>query len=666
VKTRGQRPRRDRKPNGGRHPRRPKSGHEASPRTGSNKNPDGGGFRSSVSLMDVGLRVLEALDSPCALRVAMLLEAGDPGALDGSISPLGYDDPVNFFLDRQATSLLAKNEHIPSPYNRRGEALKKFIEAEDRCAETNLRIKALGALGNATRSDVDQAFCLARRKIAEILGPVPTLADLDFRFGPGSSLQVRGDTSVYQKVHSPLECTSSLLPVVSELLGEIPGWHPEGSTVTIEIVPGSRLDTVPKDAKIHRPICVEPLLNGLMQKGIGSYMRECLRAFGLDLDRQDVNQVLAKEAYYRGLATVDFSSASDLIAYMLVLDLLPIDWVEFLERCRSESYTIEGGTYPLNKWSSMGNAYTFELETLIFYALGWGCMKVLGLEPITRAKTSLVNLRVYGDDVIIPTAAFDLFSEVCSHAGFVINDHKSFTCGSFYESCGMDYFRGYLVRPLQWKLEMATVRDLMYAANTVWQMANRLSDLGSVATHLPVGHHVDRLLEAHAWIIQKIPRKLRLTGPPFAGDGHLWCDIGVARPRYRYGGGEHFGAFLCYSTITERPRRVVILPEDAEPDPRKRQVAQPEFTAFATYFCGHSEVDDEERRGREYVLRDDEPPYYPRLRKDVTIPACDKGGSYTIRGSGPLRTVVRSIPVSKWQDLPLPWGDRAIRLCSEW
>jgi hypothetical protein len=601
--------------------------------------------------------VLQALDSPASLRVYLQLQAGDPGALESGFNPDAYDDPVNFFLDRQASALLSKNEHIPSPHDRVEAALKKFIEAEDRCAETNLRIKVLGALGNATRPEVDQAYCLARLKIAEILGEVPTLAELDFRFGPGSNLQVRGDTSPYQKVHSSLECTSSLLPIVSEFLGEFPGWHQEGASVTIEIVPGSRLDTVPKDAKTHRPICVEPLLNGLMQKGIGSYMRERLRSFGLDLDRQEGNQILAREAYHRGLATVDFSSASDLIAYMLVLDLLPMDWVEFLECCRSESYTIEGVSYPFNKWSSMGNAYTFELETLLFYGLAFGCMKALGIKPETNR-----NVRVYGDDVIIPTAAFDLFSEVSSHAGFVINDHKSFARGSFFESCGMDYYRGYLVRPFQWKLEMVTIRDLFYAANTVYQMADRLSDLGSFAGHLPVACHVNRLLEAHAWIIQKIPKKLRLLGPPFAGDGHLWCDRSVANPRYRFGGGEHFGAFLGYRTIAERPRRIAVQDEEGNPE---KGVPEPSFTAYATYFCGFEEAADPEERERGYVLRDVEPPYFPRLRKDETIPASDKGRSYTIRGSGPLREVLRSIPLSEWQDLPLPWSDRAIGLCNE-
>jgi hypothetical protein len=413
--------------------------------------------RMSMEAVKWATQLWESIDTPVSLSLEILLRYGEfEQVVRKTCNPSDYADPLSFFLDYQAVKALSKFPYLDTGIDRRRKAIDNFLAAEVECAKTNDRIRNQNLPERVLppSQDVRKVFYLAARKIASILGPVPSLDALDFRFGPGASFGVRGDTSAFKKLTSPLECSFASSQICSEFLSEFPGWIPEGSTPVLQ-VSGSELSFVPKDAKTDRPICIEPMLNGLMQKGIGSYIRDRLLKFGVNLRRQEINQELARRAYFDGLATVDFQSASDSIAYMLVLDLLPIDWVEFLDISRSPRFYFEGGWYPLQKWSSMGNAYTFELETLIFYALAVSVCTVAGV-PYTTGE----NLHVYGDDVVIPRAAFDLFLEVSTFSGFTINSEKSYVDGNFYESCGADWFMGHNVRPLLLKKRLESREDI--------------------------------------------------------------------------------------------------------------------------------------------------------------------------------------------------------------
>jgi hypothetical protein len=358
---------------------------------------------------------------------------------------------------------------------------------------------------------------------------------MDFRFGPGATFGVRGETSPYNKVIANLECTDALVDGLSEFLEEFPGWISPGQH-TVTVLPGSQLAFVPKDATTDRPICIEPLLNALKQKGIGSWIRGLLRRIGLDLNDQTINQNLARLAVKLGLATVDFASASDTIAYLLVLELLPIEWVMLLDSCRSASFwdKKQGTWVNFHKFSSMGNAYTFELETLIFYALAKATCDELDIKTNIREDIS-----VYGDDVIIPAAAFDLFQEVSEYCGFAINEKKSFKEGIFFESCGHDYFAGEFVRPFLWKHELTKLTSAFYAANTIKRIAKQSSKLRRK-------DGVDAKFRAvYGRAVAGIPGGLRRLGPEGFGDGHLISDFDVATPPLARDGwcGYYFDSF---------------------------------------------------------------------------------------------------------------------------
>lgn len=480
-----------------------------------------------IDVYDVVMRFSMALNTPRSLKLYLLLKNREYSQIASfGVNPIDYTDGLLPFLglpglaafaaDYQCANILAKYEGLDTGIDTELAAIRKFISCELTCKETNDRLRDDGF--SFAKRDIASVISLTQRKIATILGDVPEYSEVQYRFGPGANYGVRGETSSYNKLTSALECTYPMVDCLAEFLGEFPGWFPEGSIQDVSLVSGSRLTFVPKNAKTDRPICIEPLLNGLYQKGVGSYIRNRLKRFGYDLTDQSVNQLLAKRAIVDHLATVDFSSASDTISYNVVLGLLPIEWFQMLDTARSPSFEFQEKVYPFQKFSSMGNGYTFELESLIFATLAESCCEVLGLRYSLSGDDR--NLSVYGDDVIIPSAAFRLFSEVTSSLGFLINTEKTFTWGLFFESCGKDYFLGTDVRPFFIKTDPNKRGELgvMYVANSIKRWANKFSEID------PLGRSNCHFAALFSRIVDLIPCHRRLYGPDGFGDGHFLAD----------------------------------------------------------------------------------------------------------------------------------------------
>jgi hypothetical protein len=91
----------------------------------------------------------------------------------------------------------------------------------------------------------------------------------------------------------------------------------------------------------------------------------------------------------------------------------------------------------LEMFSSMGNGYTFPLESLLFFSV---------VEALVLAE-QLHLCSVYGDDIIVPQDRASDVIEALNFLGFKVNIKKSFLAGSFFESCGTDWFKGQEVRP---------------------------------------------------------------------------------------------------------------------------------------------------------------------------------------------------------------------------
>lgn len=426
--------------------------------------------------------------------------------------------------DRLVAELFTKFDFDPSPFNKRERAKLRFFEAEERCRETNFRVSRSLDLS----VEVNAVLHSTIRRIDTILGGFNPSAMLDYaRFGPGASLCVGGPftTEYFKLCETSPTVGEEAFPYAEALLafdhkwsGYLSGIHPfdvsgpfspsGGEGPELSVVSHNKVAFVPKNAKTERSIAIEPYFNVYFQLGIGGMIRERLyKRCGINLDSQTRNQALALKGSLDGsLATIDFSMASDTISLETVRLLMPPEWFDHLDRLRSKNYKMDGVIRPYCKFSSMGNGYTFELETLIFYAIAVATCDQLGLRT--------EDISVFGDDVVLPVGGCELFERVCNYLGFKINEEKSFVSGLFRESCGEDYLKGHRVRPVFCK-ELTTVQH-------VASLANRLSELNrSVGTGSRVN---DMLCNAVNLLHLRIPRDVRqlVVGPPSEDyDGYI-------------------------------------------------------------------------------------------------------------------------------------------------
>jgi hypothetical protein len=240
-------------------------------------------------------------------------------------------------------------------------------------------------------------------------------------------------------------------------MGE-PWWEYNRKVRTV--VRGSKFFTVPKKATARRGCCSEPMLNSYVQLGIGRYIAKRLSFYGVDLNDQRGNQDMAEKAYTKKLATLDLSNASDLMSRAVVSELVSYEWDHLLSLARSPSTFVDGEWVELAKHSSMGNGYTFPLETTIFKAVMDSCV------PIEDRH----NTSVYGDDIIVPQCNAQSVIDRLEYLGFQVNRTKSHLAGDFFESCGKDFFRGDPVRPFYARREKEGIVPIPYQL----QLANAL------------------------------------------------------------------------------------------------------------------------------------------------------------------------------------------------
>jgi len=435
-----------------------------------------------------------------------------------------YDDPAILLADRVVANLFAKLPLPNSPFSKREKAELRFFEAEEMCRQTNARLRTLDGASSELVYQIDAA----QRLIKRILGRFDVNELLvSARHGPGGAIGCGGAfTTPYFKyrVAEPT-VTAEAFPYAEALLAYDRKWcayllgihpldvvgdfstYPRWSGPELQIAGYNKVTFVPKNAKTDRSIAIEPQFNVYFQLGLGAMIRKRLKRWGIDLDDQTRNQTLARMASIDGkLATIDFSMASDTVSRSLVELLIPREWLEHLDRLRSKFYFHRGVSRPAEKFSSMGNGFTFELESLIFFALA---TVASGLEERSP------DISVYGDDVILPVSSAAPFVSLCEYLGFRVNEQKSFITGLFRESCGEDFIRGTRVRPVFCK-ELGSVRDIV-------SLRNRLFELNRSDFPDP---RLDRLLRRLiAFFDSRIPRDIRkhLVGPPSeTTDGYVF------------------------------------------------------------------------------------------------------------------------------------------------
>lgn len=118
----------------------------------------------------------------------------------------------------------------------------------------------------------------------------------------------------------------------------------------------------------------------------------------------------------------------------------------------------------LNMISTMGNGYTFPLETLLFAAVVSAAAKVSSVPLLYPHGNRLGNFAVFGDDIIVPPEMVRNVLHLLSLLGFKTNEQKTFVEGPFRESCGRDFYSGHDVRGVYIK-SLRTMQDRYVAIN---------------------------------------------------------------------------------------------------------------------------------------------------------------------------------------------------------
>lgn len=346
-------------------------------------------------------------------------------------------------------------------------ALKKFLEINSSISSNPYEYPVTG--------EVDSLFWdYFRDNFAKVTSPGDVECDLDFigshlTAGPGASKGCDNE-SFYTKVFaSRISCsTPQLLALYRAAISNSDTWALAESDrferFGVDIASSNRLFFVPKTAEISRTCCTEPLVNMLIQQSIGAFLELCLkRSFKISLDTQpENNRRLARRGSIDGsFGTIDLRSASDSISWALVQRICPPRLLGWLTEARCERTILpDGSERPLNMISTMGNGFTFPLQTVIFACVVRSVYQLMGLS----SSSPETDFGVFGDDIIVRREAYDFVCRCLRNLGFQVNDDKSFNTGAFRESCGSDFYSGDYVRGVYIK-SLETVPDLYSAFN---------------------------------------------------------------------------------------------------------------------------------------------------------------------------------------------------------
>jgi hypothetical protein len=402
-------------------------------------------------------------------------------------------DSFAFFVSYQLEAFLKKFPFTGTDTYQ--PAIDKFVSGERVCGLYNSEnYKAWAPLSNTMHRLYGNSIDEIRDDIQVLLGEsAEGCSDMvGAAHGPGVSL---GDlykdgetTSYYKWRHLPYSVTHDALPYAKAVIlsdprwiGALDNWYRERCSFTFydaidvndfwsrifNVVSSNRITTVPKTALTDRTIAIEPLMNVFLQLGVDRYIRKRLQSeWNIDINSQEKNQDLAKLGSIDGsYATIDLSNASDTISLKICETLLPAQWYNLLLDLRSPCGELKRKVVHYEKLSSMGNGFTFAIETVIFAALA--------RHAVRRNQTNLA-VSVFGDDIIVPTAAAADTIDLINLAGFTVNPDKSFVKGPFRESCGTDWFLGTNVRPVFLKRNLHCVRDIFYTHNALRSLRDRL------------------------------------------------------------------------------------------------------------------------------------------------------------------------------------------------
>jgi hypothetical protein len=414
------------------------------------------------------------------------------------------------YVRRQTEALTEKfiGEHTMSEETRWQRTLSKFFQVEEHVRMTNQRFR---------RAEYNEDLIAEMQLEAfRVLPPVTDalLASVyrNSKPGPGSSV---GRTGQQNALVEKLERFGTATHCARQ---HIPGFLQENPALAsmfygAETSAGypcprpalcDELFQAPKNAEIGRMCGKQSDFNCWIQMGIGHVMAGVLYSrLGVDIRDQSLGWGRAQQGSVdQSFATLDLSSASATVAVEFVRKILPPDWFALLDSVRHRyfRYREEDGSWSdpvrYEGFSSMGNGFTFPLESLLFALL---------VRAVSRRHGIPYDYAVYGDDIVVASVIAPTVVEELTSLGFILNPAKSFVTGPFRETCGKDFQSGEDVRP--WYIKAAPVNEVeCYILHNV------------IATHSR-GRAFPRTLE----YLRSLVLKPALQ-PYFYGAGENWWD----------------------------------------------------------------------------------------------------------------------------------------------
>jgi hypothetical protein len=221
--------------------------------------------------------------------------------------------------------------------------------------------------------------------------------------------------------------------------------------------PVSRLLAVPKNFAGPRLIASEPTSHQWCQQIIRDFLTSRVGqtsiGFSVNFRSQSPNQELAREASHSlSHSTIDLSSASDRISCRLVENIFRRNpsLLAAFAACRTRWIWQDidrnsPGLYKLRKFSTMGSAVTFPVQTYLFSIISVGCLLHHWGRPPTRywIRKASREVRVFGDDIIVPINVHTCVTDLLTLLGLKVNPNKTFWTGKFRESCGYEGYDGH-------------------------------------------------------------------------------------------------------------------------------------------------------------------------------------------------------------------------------
>lgn len=251
----------------------------------------------------------------------------------------------------------------------------------------------------------------------------------------------------------------------------------------------STLLSVPKTQKGPRLIAKEPSsyqwIQQLLWQQLETRLRRTPLCNSIAFRDQGHNQRAALAGSVNGdYVTVDLSSASDRLTCWVVERASRANYslLDRLHACRTRA--VRNGVtdnvfsvLQLKKFATMGSAVIFPMQSIIYGCLGIASILISDKRNKilrTAIEDAALQVRVFGDDIIVPKTAYRCLRNLLTDFGLKVNESKTFTGLNFRESCGVDAFRGVDVTPAYIRQPITSARPtdvqtVLDVGNNFWR-----------------------------------------------------------------------------------------------------------------------------------------------------------------------------------------------------